>query len=83
TDGKHTDAKSAFEIPISKGEVIVADRGYQDFELLRFWDSKKAFFVVRHRLDLLTSLVKIRKTLTINSNLFSLDTTFITFSIFR
>ncbi|MEG2810643.1 MAG: IS4 family transposase, partial [Akkermansia sp.] len=43
TDGKHTDAKSAFEIPISKGEVIVADRGYQDFELLRFWDSKKAF----------------------------------------
>ncbi|MEG2586453.1 MAG: IS4 family transposase, partial [Akkermansia sp.] len=52
TDGKHTDAKSAFEIPISKGEVIVADRGYQDFELLRFWDSKKAFFVVRHRLDL-------------------------------
>lgn len=52
TDGKQTDAKSAFEIPVSQGEVIVADRGYQDFKLLRFGDSRHAFFVVRHRLDI-------------------------------
>lgn len=52
TDGKTTDSKAAFQLPVSKGEIIVADRGYQDFNLLRFWDSNKAFFVIRHRQDL-------------------------------
>ena len=49
TDGKTADNKGAYDIPLHKGSVIVADRYYNDFPLLNVWDSNKVFFVVRHK----------------------------------
>ncbi len=52
TDGKVGDNTAAYEIPVNKGMIIVADRGYQDFDLLKHWDSNGAHFVVRHKCDI-------------------------------
>ena len=49
TTGKTTDNKAAYDIPLSKHSIVVADRGYCDYSLLKHWDSNKAFFVVRHK----------------------------------
>jgi hypothetical protein len=49
TDGKTADNKGAYDVPLLKGSVIVADRFYNDFSLLNVWDSKGVFFVVRHK----------------------------------
>lgn len=48
SDSKMADCKGALHIPVRNDMVIVADRGYMDFELLKHWDSKGARFVVRH-----------------------------------
>jgi hypothetical protein len=52
SDGKTADNKGAYEIPLLKGSVIVADRFYNDFSLLNIWDSKGVFFVIRHKENL-------------------------------
>jgi hypothetical protein len=52
TDGKTADNKGAYEVPLHKGSVIVADRFYNDFSLLNVWDSNKVFFVIRHKENL-------------------------------
>ncbi len=52
TDGKTADNKGAYDIPLLKRSVIVADRFYNDFSLLYIWDSKEVFFVVRHKENL-------------------------------
>lgn len=49
TDGKTADNKGAYDVPLLKGSVIVADRFYNDFSLLNIWDSKGVYFVVRHK----------------------------------
>lgn len=49
TDGKTADNKGAYDVPLLKGSVIVADRFYNDFSLLNVWDSKGVFFVIRHK----------------------------------
>jgi hypothetical protein len=49
TDGKTADNKGAYDIPLLKGSVIVADRFYNDFPLLNIWDSTGVFFVIRHK----------------------------------
>lgn len=49
TDGKTADNKGAYDIPLLKGSVIVADRFYNDFSLLNIWDSKGVYFVIRHK----------------------------------
>lgn len=49
TDGKTADNKGAYDIPLFKGSVIVADRFYNDFSLLNLWDSNGVCFVVRHK----------------------------------
>ena len=49
TDGKTADNKGAYDVPLLKGSVIVADRFYNDFALLNVWDSNQVFFVVRHK----------------------------------
>ena len=49
TDGKTADNKSAYDVPLLKGNVIVADRFYNDFSLLNVWDSSQIYFVVRHK----------------------------------
>lgn len=58
TDGKTADNKGGYDIPLSKGSVIVADRFYNDFHLLNIWDSNKVFFVVRHKDNLKYTTVK-------------------------
>ena len=52
TDGKTADNKGAYEIPLSKRSVIVADRFYNDFSLLYTWNSNDVFFVIRHKKDI-------------------------------
>ena len=47
--GKCTDDKASFDIPIAPHSLVVADRGYCNFELLNDWDSKHVLFVVHHR----------------------------------
>lgn len=49
TDGKTADNKGAYDIPLLINSVIVADRYYNDFSLLKVWDSSKVFFVIRHK----------------------------------
>lgn len=49
TDGKTADNKGAYDIPLLKRSVIVADRFYNDFSLLNVWDSSEVFFVIRHK----------------------------------
>jgi hypothetical protein len=49
TDGKTADNKGAYDIPLIKHSVIVADRFYNDFTLLNVWDSNQVFFVIRHK----------------------------------
>ncbi len=52
TDGKTADNKGAYDIPLIKNSVIVADRFYNDFSLLNIWDSNSVFFVIRHKENL-------------------------------
>ena len=52
TDGKTADNKGAYDIPLLKNSVIVADRFYNDFSLLNIWDSSRVNFVVRHKENL-------------------------------
>lgn len=49
TDGKGSDNKAAYDIPVNPHSIVVADRGYCDYGLLNHWDSNKVFFVVRHK----------------------------------
>lgn len=49
TDGKGSDNKAAFDIPLQPHSIVVADRGYCDYALLNHWDSTNVFFVVRHK----------------------------------
>jgi len=52
TDGKTADNKGAYNMPLVKVSVIVADRFYNDFPLLNVWDSNGVFFVIRHKENL-------------------------------
>jgi len=52
TDGKTADNKGAYDIPLLKNSVIVADRFYNDFSLLNVWDSSGVYFVIRHKENL-------------------------------
>jgi hypothetical protein len=58
TDGKTADNKGAYDIPLHKGGVIVADRFYNDFSLLNNWDSNGVFFVIRHKENLQYTPIK-------------------------
>lgn len=58
TDGKTADNKGAYEVPLLKGSVIVADRFYNDFSLLNIWDSNGVYFVVRHKENIQYKAIK-------------------------
>lgn len=58
TDGKTADNKGAYDIPLIKHSVVVADRFYNDFTLLNVWDSNAVFFVVRHKENLKFRTIK-------------------------
>lgn len=49
TDSKTADNKGAYDIPLLKGSVFVADRFYNDFALLNIFYSNGVNFVVRHK----------------------------------
>lgn len=57
TEGSVGDNKGAYDIPLEKGSVIVADRYYNDFPMLNVWDSNGVFFVARHKNNLAFSTV--------------------------
>jgi hypothetical protein len=61
TDGKTADNKGAYDIPLQKGSVIVADRFYNDFYLLNVWDSKGVYFVIRHKENIQYKVIKENK----------------------
>lgn len=58
TDGKTADNKGAYDIPLLKGSVIVADRFYNDLSLLNVWDSNRVYFVIRHKENLQYTVIK-------------------------
>ena len=58
TNGKTADNKGAYDVPLVKRSVIVADRFYNDFSLLNIWDSNQVFFVIRHKENLNFSTIK-------------------------
>src|SRR5699024_8884219 len=58
TNGKTADNKGAYDIPLLKGSVIVADRFYNDFSLLNVWDSSGVYFVVRHKDNLQYEVIR-------------------------
>lgn len=58
TNGKTADNKGAYDVPLLKGSVIVADRFYNDFSLLNIWDSKGVYFVIRHKENLQYTVIK-------------------------
>nr|WP_121966461.1 IS4 family transposase [Myroides sp. N17-2] len=58
TNGKIADNKGAYDIPLLKGSVVIADRFYNDFSLLNVWDSKQVFFVIRHKDNLKFETIK-------------------------
>jgi len=58
TDGKTADNKGAYDIPLLKGSVIVADRFYNDLSLLNIWDSSGVKFVIRHKENLQYNVIK-------------------------
>lgn len=61
TDGKTADNKGAYEIPLLKRSVIVADRFYNDFSLLNVWDSSGVYFVIRHKENIQYTIIKENK----------------------
>ena len=63
TNGKTADNKGAYDIPLIKGSVIVADRFYNDFTLLNVWDSNQVYFVIRHKDNLKYETIKENKLL--------------------
>lgn len=58
TDGKTADNKGAYDIPLIKQSVVVADRYYNDFSLLNVWDSNQVFFVIRHKENIQYETIK-------------------------
>lgn len=58
TDGKTADNKGAYDVPVLKGSVIVADRFYNDLSLLNIWDSKGVYFVIRHKENMQYTIIK-------------------------
>jgi hypothetical protein len=58
TNGKTADNKGAYDIPLLKRSVIVADRFYNDFSLLNVWDTSGVFFVVRHKENIKYDTIK-------------------------
>lgn len=61
TEGSVADNKGAYDIPLEKGAVIVADRYYNDFPMLNVWDSKGVYFVIRHKDNLSFNTIKERE----------------------
>lgn len=59
SEGRESDLIHAREMHFAKGSVLVADRGYLDFNLLQRWDQQqKIRFVVRARKKMIYRVIK-------------------------
>lgn len=58
SDGKTGDNRAAFDIPLPRGCVVVADRFYVDLRLINDWDSSGALFVIRHKENLSFTVIR-------------------------
>ncbi len=58
TEGKTGDNKGAYDIPLVKNSVIVADRYYFDTAMLNKWDSNDVYFVIRMKENIQYTTVK-------------------------
>ncbi|MFY0655115.1 MAG: IS4 family transposase [Cyclobacteriaceae bacterium] len=58
TDGTKHESPIARQFTMPKGSVVVADRGFLDFKLLRHWHEQGLHFVVRCREDVLLETIK-------------------------
>lgn len=59
TEGRENDIIHAREMSMPKGSVVVADRGYLDFDLLNDWsEHQQVKFVVRGRKKMIYQVVK-------------------------
>jgi hypothetical protein len=47
TDARQHDIKAARQVPLRRGSIVVADRGYNDFALFGQWCSEGIFWVTR------------------------------------
>jgi hypothetical protein len=47
TDARQHDIKPARQVPLRRGSIVVADRGYNDFALFGRWCSEGVFWVTR------------------------------------
>jgi len=61
TNGKTADNKGAYDIPLLKQSVVVADKFYNDLSLLNVWDSNEVFFVIRHKENIKFKSIKENK----------------------
>ena len=61
SDGKMGDNTAAYKMDVEPGSVTIMDRYYNDFSLLNVWDSKEAFFVVRHKSNIAYKVVEERE----------------------
>lgn len=69
TDGKTGDNKAVYDLELPEKSVVVADRFYNDFNLLRIWDSRKMFFVIRHKENLQYTVVSTKAKTDLKPNL--------------
>ncbi|WP_394331931.1 transposase [Maribacter antarcticus] len=58
TVGKKANNNRAYDIPLSKGIVIVADRFSNDFALINVWESNQVYFVVKHKSNIKCNTIK-------------------------
>jgi len=58
TEGKVGDVTFARSLLLPKDSVVVADRGYYDFQLMKQWNKQKVRFVVRIRNDMVYKVIK-------------------------
>jgi len=57
TEARKHEAKVAKEISIPQGSVVVADRGYLDFDLMQKWDKENVRYVVRSKSNVLYNVI--------------------------
>jgi len=60
TDGKVHDVKAARILDFEPGTIVVADRGYLDFDLLDYWTGEGIWFVTRAKSNMTYRVVKNR-----------------------
>lgn len=61
SNGKTPDVRVAWTVPLSKGSVVVMDRGYTDYALYDQWTNQGVFFVTRLKCDAVYKMIDVRQ----------------------